>query len=164
MGLQHSDQQIREALRAAGGSAEKGLDILFNCEPRANEQPQAAIQGASSYGRQYYQPQINNGQMQNGYGQPSTFAPTESQIDRIEKDQIQQALLQDQQLRSQGARKANDYEPLPVNERQRDPGLPCGLKNIGNTCYFASLVQALFFLPNIQEKMLSFDDSRLAQL
>lgn len=82
----------------------------------------------------------------------------------MEKDQIQQALMQDQQLRNQGARKANDYEPLPVNERQRDMSMPAGLKNIGNTCYFASLIQALFFLPNIQEKILCFDESTLGRL
>jgi ubiquitin C-terminal hydrolase len=42
--------------------------------------------------------------------------------------------------------------------------VPAGLKNIGNTCYFASLIQALFFLPNIQDKVLSFDESALVQL
>jgi ubiquitin C-terminal hydrolase len=57
-------------------------------------------------------------------------------------------------------------EPLPSNERYRDYKLPSGLKNIGNSkyiicmfriviiylfvvaCYFASLVQVLFHLPN----------------
>jgi len=35
--------------------------------------------------------------------------------------------------------------------------MPCGLKNIGNTCYFNSLIQVLFFMPNFQEKVLNFD-------
>lgn len=35
--------------------------------------------------------------------------------------------------------------------------MPSGLKNVGNTCYFASLMQALFHLPNIQEKIINFD-------
>lgn len=39
-------------------------------------------------------------------------------------------------------------EPLPINERERK-NEPTGLKNIGNTCYFASLIQALYNLPNI---------------
>jgi uncharacterized UBP type Zn finger protein len=30
---------------------------------------------------------------------------------------------------------------------------------VGNTCYFSSLMQALFHLPNIQEKILNFDQS-----
>lgn len=30
MGMEHSDQQIREALRAANGESERGLDILFS--------------------------------------------------------------------------------------------------------------------------------------
>lgn len=75
--------------------------------------------------------------MQNGYGgrqeQKIAYAPmTESEI---EKDQIQQALRMDQQMQSRGGRKANDYEPLPVNERQRDMQMPSGLKNVGNSKY-----------------------------
>ena len=46
----------------------------------------------------------------------------------------------------------------------REAECPSGLKNIGNTCYFASLIQALFFLPNFQEKILSFDETKLAEL
>ena len=42
-------------------------------------------------------------------------------------------------------------------ERYRDETIPSGLKNIGNTCYFASLMQVFFHLPNIQEKILTFD-------
>mmetsp|Transcript_41259 Transcript_41259/g.62820 ORF Transcript_41259/g.62820 Transcript_41259/m.62820 type:complete len:204 (+) Transcript_41259:161-772(+) len=48
-------------------------------------------------------------------------------------------------------------EPLPASERERDREAPCGLKNVGNTCYFASLMQTLFALPNLQEKILNFD-------
>jgi ubiquitin C-terminal hydrolase len=50
-----------------------------------------------------------------------------------------------------------EYEPIPTNERLRDGDVPSGLKNVGNTCYFASLMQALFHLPNIQEKILNYD-------
>lgn len=56
-------------------------------------------------------------------------------------------------------KKPLNFEPLPVDERARDNEMPTGLKNIGNTCYFASLLQVLFFLPNIQEKILSHDPS-----
>jgi len=41
------------------------------------------------------------------------------------------------------------YDPIPVNQRARNPEVPCGLLNIGNTCYFSCLAQILFFLPNI---------------
>jgi uncharacterized UBP type Zn finger protein len=44
--------------------------------------------------------------------------------------------------------KKKETEPIPLNERTRDPKIPVGLKNVGNTCYFASLVQVLFHLPN----------------
>ena len=30
-----------------------------------------------------------------------------------------------------------------------------GLKNVGNTCYFNSFIQAFFFLPNMSDKLLT---------
>jgi len=31
-------------------------------------------------------------------------------------------------------------EPLKAEDRKRESGTPCGLKNIGNTCYFNSII------------------------
>lgn len=46
-------------------------------------------------------------------------------------------------------------EPLPLDKREREQELPVGLKNVGNTCYFNSFIQALFFLPNLSMKLMS---------
>jgi ubiquitin carboxyl-terminal hydrolase 25 len=48
-------------------------------------------------------------------------------------------------------------EAVDVENRARDFEVPSGLKNIGNTCWFNSLIQILFFLPNFQEKILNYD-------
>jgi ubiquitin C-terminal hydrolase len=46
-------------------------------------------------------------------------------------------------------------EPLDLDQRQRvESELPVGLKNVGNTCYFNSLLQAIFMLPNISQKVI----------
>ena len=45
-------------------------------------------------------------------------------------------------------------EPLSLDQRSRIDDTPVGLKNVGNTCYFNSFIQALFFLPNMTTKLL----------
>ena len=37
------------------------------------------------------------------------------------------------------------------------------MKNVGNTCYFNSFIQAFFFLPNMTEKVLTNPIRRQAQ-
>lgn len=49
------------------------------------------------------------------------------------------------------------YEPLPPKERRREPGIPVGLKNVGNTCYFNSLIQTYFNIPAFVELIMKFD-------
>eukprot|EP00026_Physarum_polycephalum_P001894 Phypoly_transcript_01897.p1 GENE.Phypoly_transcript_01897~~Phypoly_transcript_01897.p1 ORF type:complete len:1017 (+),score=204.66 Phypoly_transcript_01897:308-3052(+) len=39
---------------------------------------------------------------------------------------------------------------------KRDPGVPVGLKNVGNTCYVNSLIQTYFMLPALRNAILSF--------
>ncbi|CAG9320649.1 USP28_3 [Blepharisma stoltei] len=48
------------------------------------------------------------------------------------------------------------YEPLKAEQRLRIDGIPVGLKNIGNTCYFNSLMQSYFMIPTLVEKILNF--------
>jgi len=72
-------------------------------------------------------------------------------------------------MQNTSARKNTDFEPLSMEMRQRTADEPAGLKNLGNSkytinlfisclaCYFNSLMQTLFFLPNIQEKIINFD-------
>ncbi len=49
------------------------------------------------------------------------------------------------------------FEPLNPNERMRVEGIPAGLKNVGNTCYFNSLLQTYFRIPKFVEAVLKFN-------
>lgn len=48
------------------------------------------------------------------------------------------------------------YEPLPPKDRKREAGVPVGLKNVGNTCYFNSLIQTYFNIPEFVELIMNF--------
>ena len=52
------------------------------------------------------------------------------------------------------------YEP-PIEERLRKPDAAVGLRNVGNTCYFNSLLQIYFSLPNFVERILKCEDKDL---
>lgn len=59
-----------------------------------------------------------------------------------------------------GQGKAHDtkYVP-PVQERIRlDPEQAVGLRNVGNTCYFNSLLQIYYSLPSFVEKIFCFQE------
>lgn len=47
------------------------------------------------------------------------------------------------------------FEPLNPEERKRKDGVPVGLKNVGNTCYFNSLLQSYFTIPAFARTILA---------
>ncbi|OMJ85775.1 hypothetical protein SteCoe_12844 [Stentor coeruleus] len=49
------------------------------------------------------------------------------------------------------------YEPLNPESCKRKNGMPVGLKNIGNTCYFNSLIQFYFMIPKLVFEILTFE-------
>lgn len=47
-------------------------------------------------------------------------------------------------------------EPVNPEQRKREEGIPCGLKNIGNTCYFNSILQVYYNIPDFVKAILQF--------
>ena len=72
-----------------------------------------------------------------------------------EDAQMNQAILNSI---SAGQPNSNSYEPLDPSQRKREENVPCGLKNIGNTCYLNSLLQSYYNLPNFVKAILEFKD------
>ena len=53
---------------------------------------------------------------------------------------------------------AESYEPLPLEQRKREETTPAGLQNIGNTCYFNSILQVYYHIPAFVQTILEFQD------
>ena len=69
-------------------------------------------------------------------------------------------MMIDQAIRESidGGEKTGSYEPLSIEERIRRDGEPVCLKNIGNTCYFNSLIQTLFRTNTFVRDMMAMTD------
>ena len=52
-----------------------------------------------------------------------------------------------------------DLEPCTLEERQRIGTTPVGLKNIGNTCYLNSFIQAFYHLPVVMENIMTLQET-----
>ena len=55
------------------------------------------------------------------------------------------------------------HEPLPPDQRLRVADQPVGLRNIGNTCYFNSLIFIYYSMPEFVQQILGFQDNEKGQ-
>lgn len=87
------------------------------------------------------------------------------QNDAIAGVSAEEKLMNEAIMRSIAAQKeninANTYEPLNAEDRKRENGVPAGLKNIGNTCYFNSLLQVYYNMPEFVNLILSYEDDNI---
>ena len=68
---------------------------------------------------------------------------------------MQRAIQQSMQQKSTMDR---NYEPIArIDQRIREKNQPTGLRNIGNTCYFNSLLQIYYTLPGFVQRILTFE-------
>ena len=56
------------------------------------------------------------------------------------------------------------YEPLNGEQRLRQTGDIAGLKNIGNTCYFNSILQVYYNMPDFVKSIMEFKDDESMML
>lgn len=90
------------------------------------------------------------GQMPPGYG------PSDA-----EDANLQAAIAQSMAQKSTHDR---NYEPIArVDQRVREKDQPTGLRNIGNTCYFNSLLQVYYTMPDFVQKILAFEVEDLGE-
>lgn len=51
------------------------------------------------------------------------------------------------------------YDPMRIDQQIRATDQPVGLRNIGNTCYFNSLLQVYYSMPHFVTKILNFPEN-----
>ena len=89
-------------------------------------------------------------------GQAAAFGQMTGQI---EDENLQNAIAAS--MKEKGTHDVN-YEPIArVDQRVREKDQPTGLRNIGNTCYFNSLLQVYYTLPNFVSKILNFQTEEI---
>jgi ubiquitin C-terminal hydrolase len=76
-----------------------------------------------------------------------------------EEDQMLNQVIMQSIEQNKNELHSNSYEPLNPEQRKREPNMPCGLKNIGNTCYFNSILQVYYNLPEFVNAILEFEDN-----
>lgn len=81
--------------------------------------------------------------------------PVHSEIVQSEDLEMNQAIMLS--LKENLQTGPSTYEPLDPEHRQRTDGVPVGLMNVGNTCYFNSLMQTYFMIPQLVREVLNFN-------
>lgn len=98
----------------------------------------------------------------------ASLGKTTSEVPGVseEERQINQALMQSIQQENDGINQTTGELAGDPEQKVREPNQPCGLKNIGNTCYFNSILQVYYNIPGFVETILKFkdDDKQLAPL
>ena len=126
-----SEQVAKNALNSSE-TIEQAINLVLNSPPQ--DDLMKAIQASMT----------DTG----GPGTGSTVAGVGS-----EDVDLNRAIMESMQTNNSSANPT--YEPLPIIQRKRKEGIPVGLKNVGNTCYFNSLIQTYFYIPHFYELIMN---------
>ncbi|CAE7028626.1 USP25 [Symbiodinium sp. CCMP2456] len=153
MGFAYPEAEV--ALREAGGNVEQALELLLTGaqpEPEVEAKPEkvdkanrfSPLAGDAPTDNEW--PELPK-QPTSGYAKGSDRPPG---LDRAKDD-----------LCTAWDLSMEDMVPTP--QMPRPPGLPCGLLNVGNTCYVNSLLQTLFHAEEFRDQLLRFRPLSLAK-
>ena len=146
LGLPFTDSQIRSTLAKYKFNQENATNYLLELSMSNQGLPsQNQLQSTQSNPN----PQTGSGSQ----GSSSQIAATQSSGQNAMHQAQSDGQMIDRNM-SAAIQTSLKTEPLPLDKQMRSEGIPVGLKNIGNTCYFNSFIQAFFFLPNMTEKLL----------
>ncbi|XP_048588705.1 ubiquitin carboxyl-terminal hydrolase 25 isoform X2 [Nematostella vectensis] len=87
-------------------------------------------------------------------GQPQGITAEEQDISRV----LEASLIENKpgQKRKRGDPWMMFVDPVNPYDRKRVEGTPVGFKNVGNTCWFSAVIQALFHLPVFRKLVLGY--------
>ncbi|CAI2375920.1 unnamed protein product [Moneuplotes crassus] len=151
-------QDIKQIVGITQCTQEEALQYYYQCDKNLERTVQAVMDrsivgqsGATQGPMTSEDAQLQKAQMES----LKTHQQHEMGITPGDQDaQLQKALMESL---NQGESNMMHNEPLPIDQRLREGGKPPGLVNFGNACYFNSLVQALFHIPEFVEIVMQFD-------
>ncbi|CAK8994461.1 unnamed protein product [Durusdinium trenchii] len=146
-----------EVALSQAGNVEQALELLLTTETDSPAPPSPTRTAAGTSGTVLVAPGAADG-------------PVETEWPELPKKKMKPPGLEDQGYNADVSR-SNEFaleDNVPTPQMPRPLGLPCGLLNVGNTCYVNSLLQTLFHAETFRNQVLRFesgtDPSRLEGL
>eukprot|EP00005_Dracoamoeba_jomungandri_P000425 CAMPEP_0174251172 /NCGR_PEP_ID=MMETSP0439-20130205/1081_1 /TAXON_ID=0 /ORGANISM="Stereomyxa ramosa, Strain Chinc5" /LENGTH=918 /DNA_ID=CAMNT_0015331415 /DNA_START=79 /DNA_END=2835 /DNA_ORIENTATION=+ len=159
-----SPQEAQEVAREAGGDFDKAAQIVEKRkqqQPIANHDLASALQNVMGGNVNTTLSKEDQDMQKALEASMQTSTNTAMDIEGSMDMQLQRAV--EESLKDTGGTDAitmSAYSTNP-NFRKREPATPTGLKNVGNTCYFNSLLQTYFHIPELRRAVLSFPPTEL---
>lgn len=145
---QQNQQQENQAVRNSLGK--QGNSGTLPSPQNANDDKSSKSRGSVGY--------TSSNERTNEYGSESTNLDIDDEDDDFDTINLQSNTSVNQfsntMLNSSVTCKSTGH--LTELNMLRENGKPPGLKNVGNTCWFNSIIQAFFHLPYLRELILSF--------
>ncbi|KAJ4459325.1 hypothetical protein PAPYR_4615 [Paratrimastix pyriformis] len=180
MGGAVTDARIRTILKQFNGDVERTVNFLVEYpedQSATPSAPAAAAGGPPPVAAAQTQPPVQaNKRPAHGEDRPAPPVTSNNASHETDLDRAIKASLKDEEDRARRAIQPRDDEVemnrailesikdaspgavqqvlVPLVQTKREPGMPTGLCNVGNTCYFNSLLQTYFMMPAFRRAVL----------
>ncbi|CDW73905.1 ubiquitin carboxyl-terminal hydrolase family protein [Stylonychia lemnae] len=157
-------EQVLIALKTTKNDVQEAANFLFQQSNKDSSENISNSQRANQQKNPNGQSKSQNMfdvKFNNSYYQEEEYLMAQVKRDSLEQAKLEEMRYQNNQLNQELIK----FEPLNPDQRERIGTEPVGLKNIGNSmlqyfftcflaCYFNSLIQAYYYIPDFAQKIL----------